>query len=80
MQVIQLALNEDTFAFHGQVYDLPPPGIPDRGGQVEELTLVPRPLYPYETWQAITSPPTLEQVPKWGWGGVFWNLHPEFLK
>ena len=36
MQVIQLALNQDTFAFHGQVYDLPPPGIPDRGGQVEE--------------------------------------------
>ena len=79
MQVIRMALDQETFSFHGEVYDLPPPGIPDRGGQVEKLTLVPRPLYPYETWQAITSPPTLEQVPKWGWGGVFWNLHPDFL-
>ncbi len=80
MQVINLALKQETFSFHGKHYDFPPPGIPDRGGEVEELTLVPRPLYPYETWQAITSPPTLELVPKWGWGGVWWNLNPSFLK
>ena len=79
MQVIQMALNQETFAFHGEVYDLPPPGIPDRGDTVRELTLVPRPRHPYETWQAITSPPTLEQTPKRGWGGVFWNNHPSFL-
>ena len=80
MDVIQLALTEERFAYHGEVYDLPPPGIPDRGGTVQELTLVPRPLYPFETWQAITSPPTLEQVPRRGWGGVFWNNHPTFTK
>ncbi|MYJ30768.1 MAG: LLM class flavin-dependent oxidoreductase, partial [Acidimicrobiaceae bacterium] len=62
------------------VYDFPPAGIPDRGGFVSELSLVPRPLYPYEIWQAITSPPTLEQVPRWGWGGVFWNNHHSFVK
>ena len=45
-----------------------------------ELSLVPRPLYPYEIWQAITSPPTLEQVPRSGWGGVFWNNHHSFVK
>lgn len=80
MEVIQLALQNETFKFHGDVYHFPAPGIPDRGGFVETLTLVPRPLYPYETWQAITSPPTLEQVPKWGWGGVFWNNHHSFVK
>ena len=80
MDVIQLALTEERFAYHGEVYDLPPPGIPDRGGTVQELTLVPRPLHPFETWQAITSPPTLEQVPRRGWGGVFWNNHPTFTK
>ena len=80
MQVIRLALDNDSFSFHGQVYNFPPPGIPDRGGHVTELTLVPRPLYPYEMWQAITSPPTLEQVPRWGWGGVFWNNHHVFTK
>ena len=80
MQVIRLALDNETFSFHGDVYDFPPPGIPDRGGFVSELSLVPRPLYPYEIWQAITSPPTLEQVPRWGWGGVFWNNHHSFVK
>ena len=80
MQVIRLALDNEKFSFHGSVYDFPPSGIPDRGGFVTELTLVPRPLYPYEVWQAITSPPTLEQVPRWGWGGVFWNNHHSFVK
>ena len=80
MQVIRLALDNETFSFHGDVYDYPPSGIPDRGGFVEDLTLVPRPLYPYEVWQAITSPPTLEVVPKQGWGGVFWNNHHSFVK
>ena len=75
-----MALDNEAFSFHGDVYDFPPPGIPDRGGFVTELSLVPRPLYPYETWQAITSPPTLEQVPRWGWGGVFWNNHHAFVK
>ena len=80
MQVIRMALDNDTFSFHGDVYDFPPPGIPDRGGFATELSLVPRPLYPYEIWQAVTSPPTLEQVPRWGWGGVFWNNHHSFVK
>jgi alkanesulfonate monooxygenase SsuD/methylene tetrahydromethanopterin reductase-like flavin-dependent oxidoreductase (luciferase family) len=80
MQVVRLALDNESFSFHGDVFDFPPPGIPDRGGFVEELTLVPQPLYPYEIWQAITSPPTLEQVPKSGWGGVFWNCHHSFIK
>ncbi len=80
MQVIELALNNETFSFHGEVYDFPPPGIPDRGGFVEHLTLVPRPLYPYEVWQPISSPPTLEQVPRSGFGGTFWNVHHSTIK
>jgi alkanesulfonate monooxygenase SsuD/methylene tetrahydromethanopterin reductase-like flavin-dependent oxidoreductase (luciferase family) len=77
MDVIRLALDNETFSFRGMHFDLPPPGIPDRGGTVQHLTLVPRPLYPYEIWQAVTSPPTLEYVPRKGWGGVFWLKHHE---
>ncbi len=80
MDVIQLALNEEQFSYRGNIYNFPPTGIPDRGGFVETLTLVPRPLHPYETWQAITSPPTLEYVPRKGWGGVFWLKHHHFAK
>ncbi len=80
MDVMTRALDQETFSYHGEVYQFPPPGIPDRGGFVEELTLVPRPLYPYEVWQPISSPPTLEAVPKRGWGGVMWNNHHSFVK
>ena len=80
MEVILRALNNDTFSFHGEVFDFPPSGIPDRGGFVSELSLVPRPLYPYEIWQAAKSPATLEQIPRCGWGGVFWNYHHSIVK
>jgi hypothetical protein len=33
---------------------------------------VPRPAHAFETWQAVTSPPTLAAVPARGLGGVFW--------
>tara|TARA_X000000368_G_scaffold108537_1_gene84345 strand:- start:3885 stop:5036 length:1152 start_codon:yes stop_codon:yes gene_type:complete len=80
VEVIRLALDNDTFSYDGDVYTFPVPGIPDRGGFVQDLTLVPRPLYPYEIWQAITSPPTLETVPRNGWGGVMWLKHFDFMK
>lgn len=79
LEIIKRALDQESFSYQGKYFQLPPPGIPDRGGTVQELTLIPRPLYPYEMWQAITSPPTLEQVPQWGHGGVFWLMHHKFI-
>jgi alkanesulfonate monooxygenase SsuD/methylene tetrahydromethanopterin reductase-like flavin-dependent oxidoreductase (luciferase family) len=72
MDVLDLAMSRETFSHSGKHFCLPPPGIPDRGGEVAHLTLVPRPVYQYETWQAVTSPPTLRAVPSRGLGGVFW--------
>lgn len=80
VEVIHLALDNESFSYRGDVFTYPVPGIPDRGGFVEELSLLPRPLYPYDTWQAITSPPTLETVPRKGWGGVMWLKHADFMK
>ncbi len=80
MEIIRLALARERFSFVGKHFELPVPGIPDRGTTVEELTLVPRPIFPYEIWQAVTSPPTLEYVPVVGHGAVFWNQHHSFIK
>jgi alkanesulfonate monooxygenase SsuD/methylene tetrahydromethanopterin reductase-like flavin-dependent oxidoreductase (luciferase family) len=80
VEVIRLALDNESFAYHGDIFDFPPAGIPDRGGFVETLSLLPRPIYPYEIWQAVTSPPTLEAVPAKGYGGVFWLKHHSFVK
>lgn len=80
VEVVDLALNNERFSFHGTHFDLPPPGIPDRGRTVEQLTLTPQPLHPYEEWQTISSPPTLRAVAERGVGGIWWNLHPDFLQ
>jgi alkanesulfonate monooxygenase SsuD/methylene tetrahydromethanopterin reductase-like flavin-dependent oxidoreductase (luciferase family) len=80
MEIIHLALTQESFKFQGKYHQLPVPGIPDRGETVQELTLIPRPLYPFETWQAATSPPTVEYCPRVNHGAVFWNQNPQFIK
>jgi alkanesulfonate monooxygenase SsuD/methylene tetrahydromethanopterin reductase-like flavin-dependent oxidoreductase (luciferase family) len=41
LNVLRLAMEQETFSYSGKHFCLPPPGIPDRGGEVAELTLVP---------------------------------------
>ena len=80
MEIVRSALDQESFSFQGKHFQIPVPGIPDRGSTVQELTLIPRPLYPYEIWQAVTSPPTLDYVPVVAHGAVFWNQHYAFIK
>ncbi len=60
MEIIRAAWGNERFSFTGKHFELPPPGIPDRGSTVTELTLIPRPIAPITVWQAVTSPPTLD--------------------
>ena len=47
------AFNERSFSHHGTYYDIPPK-VPYRGYELEEITLVPRPVnLPVECWQPI---------------------------
>jgi len=80
MEIIRRALTQDRFSFSGRHFQIPVPGIPDRGSTVQDLTLLPRPRYPFEIWQAVTSPPTLDYVPVVGHNAVFWNQHYAFIK
>ncbi|HUG38543.1 MAG TPA: hypothetical protein VML54_16410, partial [Candidatus Limnocylindrales bacterium] len=49
------AFHTESFAHKGKHYTLPPP-VPYRGYQLEEITLVPRPLrQPVECWQPVVS-------------------------
>jgi alkanesulfonate monooxygenase SsuD/methylene tetrahydromethanopterin reductase-like flavin-dependent oxidoreductase (luciferase family) len=80
MEIVRRALSEESFSYKGRFFEIPVPGIPDRGTTVSSLSLVPRPIFPYEIWQAVTSPPTVEYVPVVDHGAVFWNQHPSFIK
>ncbi len=54
VEVLVKAFNERSFSHHGNYYQIPPRGIPYRGYELEEITLVPRPAnLPVEIWQPI---------------------------
>jgi alkanesulfonate monooxygenase SsuD/methylene tetrahydromethanopterin reductase-like flavin-dependent oxidoreductase (luciferase family) len=80
MEVILSAWASERFSFTGKHFTFPPPGIPDRGSTVKDLTLVPKPRGPVEVFQAVSSPATLEYVASMGFRGVFANSHPSRTK
>ena len=55
VDVIMKAFHSDSFSHHGKNYTIPP-RVPYRGYELEEITLVPRPInQPVECWQPVVS-------------------------
>ncbi len=55
VEILVKAFNEPSFSHHSKYYDIPPK-VPYRGYELEEVTLVPKPLKtPVEIWQPIVS-------------------------
>lgn len=55
VEILVKAFNQPAFSHHSKHYDIPP-RIPYRGYELEEVTLVPKPLtVPVEIWQPIVS-------------------------
>ena len=55
VEIIFKSFNKPSFSHHGKHYDIPP-RVPYRGYELEEITLVPRPIHlPVECWQPIVS-------------------------
>lgn len=55
VEIIFKAFNQPSFSHRGTYYTLPP-NVPYRGYELQELTLVPRPIHlPVECWQPIVS-------------------------
>lgn len=80
MEVIRLAFSEERFSFSGKHLVLPPPGIPDRGRTVTELTLVPAPPETVPIYQPVTTSETLTYAATVGHRAVFWHQHPDKLR
>ncbi|MDQ3810268.1 MAG: LLM class flavin-dependent oxidoreductase, partial [Chloroflexota bacterium] len=73
VEIMKRAWHNETFAFEGKHYQLPPRAIDDRGRGVQTLTLIPKPLNtPVEIWQPVTSPKTAEYVARQRHKAVFW--------
>ena len=80
MEVIKTAWTQERFSHQGKHFSYPPAGIPDRGREVAELTLVPRPTRPVEIYQPVGSPRTLSYVAQQGHVGLFALASPERMK
>src|SRR4029078_7183346 len=80
MEVIKLAWYEEQFSYRGKHIVLPPDDVPDRGTMVNDLTLVPKPLRHVDIYQPVTSPETIEYVPKAGHKAVYWLQNADSQK
>ncbi len=79
MEVIKAAWTQERFSYTGKHFVYPPPGIPDRGKVVTDLTLVPRPTRPIDVYQPVTSPPTLDYVARVGHIGILTQNPPDVV-
>ncbi len=62
MEIILKAFNQDSFSHRGKHYTIPP-NVPYRGYDLEEVTLVPRPVNrPVEIWQPIASGKSIDYM------------------
>jgi alkanesulfonate monooxygenase SsuD/methylene tetrahydromethanopterin reductase-like flavin-dependent oxidoreductase (luciferase family) len=72
LEIIKRAWTNERFSFRGEPFTLPADDIPDRGSNVDDLTLIPRPERPIDIYQPVTSPETIEYVPRAGHKAVYW--------
>jgi len=72
LEVIKRAWTNERFSFKGEHFTLPAEDIPDRGSNVDDLTLIPRPQRSIDIFQPVTSPETIEYVPRAGHKAVYW--------
>lgn len=72
MELLLKAFHGDKFTHHSDNYDVPRP-VPYRTTTVSEVTVVPKPLYNKDVWQAIASakPRGIEFMAKHDIKGVF---------
>ena len=80
-EIIMKAFNEDAFTHQGKHYTIPP-NIPYRGYELQEVTLVPRPVNrPVEIWQPVVSGTdrAFDFMAKWGMKGVILGTGEEYV-
>ncbi len=77
MEVIKAAWYNERFSHRGKHFVFPADDIPDRGSHVNDLSLFPRPLRTVDIYQPVTSPETIEYVPRAGHTAIYWLQNAE---
>jgi alkanesulfonate monooxygenase SsuD/methylene tetrahydromethanopterin reductase-like flavin-dependent oxidoreductase (luciferase family) len=77
MEVIKAAWYNERFSHRGKHFVFPADDVPDRGSYVNDLSLFPRPLRTVDIYQPVTSPETIEYVPRAGHKAIYWLQNAE---
>jgi len=79
-EVVMKAFNEESFAHKGKYYTIPPE-VPYRGYTLKDITVVPRPVNPVETWQPVVSGSErgMDFMAKHGIKGLILGTHTDYV-
>lgn len=80
IEIIKLAWYNERFSYDGKQFTLPPHDVPDRGTLVNDLTLIPKPMRHVDIYQPVTSPETIEYVPRAGHKAIYWLQNADSQK
>ena len=74
------AFNEESFSHKGKNYTIPPE-VPYRGYTLKDITVVPRPIHPVETWQPVVSGSErgMDFMAKHGIKGLILGTHSDYV-
>jgi alkanesulfonate monooxygenase SsuD/methylene tetrahydromethanopterin reductase-like flavin-dependent oxidoreductase (luciferase family) len=79
-EIIMKAFNEESFSHKGKYYTIPPE-VPYRGYTLKDITVVPRPVNPVETWQPVVSGSDrgMDFMAKHGIKGLILGTHADYV-
>ena len=79
-EIIMKAFNEESFSHKGKHYTIPPE-VPYRGYTLKDITVVPRPVNPVETWQPVVSGSDrgMDFMAKHGIKGLILGTHADYV-
>ena len=79
-EIVMKAFNEESFSHKGKHYTIPPE-VPYRGYTLKDITVVPRPIHPVETWQPVVSGSErgMDFMAKHGTKGLILGTHADYV-
>ena len=79
-EIVMKAFSEESFSHKGKHYTIPPE-VPYRGYTLKDITVVPRPVHPVETWQPVVSGSDrgMDFMAKHGIKGLILGTHADYV-
>ena len=80
VEIVMKSFTQESFSHQGKHYSIPPE-VPYRGYALKDITVVPRPIHPVETWQPVVSGSErgMDFMAKHGIKGMILGTHADYV-